>query len=52
MGGKRRRRREVRGCGEDSSGLAQAAVAERQPSLAGWWRTSCYIVLHWRVFIE
>lgn len=31
MGGKRRRRREVRGCGEDSSGLAQAAVCEHQP---------------------
>ncbi len=34
MGG-RRRRREVRGCGEDSRGLAQAAVGERRPSLAG-----------------
>lgn len=51
MGGKRRRR-EVRGCGEDSCGLAQAAVDERRPSLAGSWRTSCYIVLHWRIFIE
>ena len=29
MGG-RRRRREVRGCGEDSGGLALATVGERQ----------------------
>ena len=34
MGGKRRRRK-VRGCGEDSCGLAQAAMGERQLSLAG-----------------
>lgn len=34
MGGKRRRR-EVRGCGEDSSGLAQVAVGEHWPLLAG-----------------
>lgn len=34
MGGERRRRSEVRGCGEDRSSLAQATVGEHQASLA------------------
>lgn len=33
MGGERRRS-EMRGCGEDRSGLAQANIGEHRPSLA------------------